>query len=238
MVSEGSGNVIVTFVLEKDIAEAVDEVREKVAAAPCASCRRTPCRPSLRKAGSRFRPSCHDGASAATRSSRELTEIADKQIRRASRNRGRRGRGRHQRRAQAPDQHHARHQQDERLQPDRAGCGARRAHRKRRNAGRPHHPRRPRNSASAPWAAWRDVEQFNDIIIKNVNGAPVRIRDVGYAEDGMAERRNFAYYKGQPAVILEVQRQTGTNTVKVVDAVLAAAGPASTSNCPRAQAAA
>ena len=42
-----------------------------------------------------------------------------------------------------------------------------------------------------------DVAEFNDIIVKNVGGAPIRIRDVGYVEDGMAERRTFAYYQGQ-----------------------------------------
>ncbi|HBY61346.1 MAG TPA: AcrB/AcrD/AcrF family protein, partial [Solibacterales bacterium] len=35
----------------------------------------------------------------------------------------------------------------------------------------------------------------------------------------MAERRTFAYYKGKPAVMMEVRRQTGTNTVKVVEDV-------------------
>ena len=64
-----------------------------------------------------------------------------------------------------------------------------------------------------------DVAEFNNIIVKNVAGSPIRIRDVGYAEDGMAEKRSFAYYKGKPAVMLEVRRQTGTNTVQVVDAI-------------------
>ena len=42
-----------------------------------------------------------------------------------------------------------------------------------------------------------EVAEFNDIIMKNVSGAPVRIRDIGYVEDGMAERRNFAYLQRQ-----------------------------------------
>ncbi|MDQ2949557.1 MAG: efflux RND transporter permease subunit, partial [Acidobacteriota bacterium] len=50
---------------------------------------------------------------------------------------------------------------------------------------------------------------------------PIRIRDVGYAEDGVAERRTFGYYQNKPAVLLDVRRQTGTNTVKVVDDVQA-----------------
>ena len=65
------------------------------------------------------------------------------------------------------------------------------------------------------------VSQFSDIIIKNVNGAPIRIRDIGYVEDGTQERRTFAYYKGKPALVLETRRQTGTNTVQVVDAIKA-----------------
>ena len=40
------------------------------------------------------------------------------------------------------------------------------------------------------------VEEFSDIIVKNVGGAPIRLRDVGYVEDGMAEKRSFAYLQG------------------------------------------
>ena len=49
-----------------------------------------------------------------------------------------------------------------------------------------------------------NIAQFNDIIIKNAGGVPIRLRDVGYAEDGMAERRTFAYYQNQPAVLVDV----------------------------------
>ena len=65
------------------------------------------------------------------------------------------------------------------------------------------------------------VEEFNNIIIKNVAGAPIRLRDVGHAEDGTAEERSFAFYKGKPAVVLDTRRQTGTNTVQVVDGIRA-----------------
>ena len=36
------------------------------------------------------------------------------------------------------------------------------------------------------------VAEFNNIIVKNVGGAPIRVRDVGYVEDGMTEKRSFA----------------------------------------------
>ncbi|MCL4854100.1 MAG: efflux RND transporter permease subunit, partial [Bryobacteraceae bacterium] len=63
------------------------------------------------------------------------------------------------------------------------------------------------------------VADFNNIIVKNVGGAPIRIRDIGHVEDGMAEKRTFGFYQGKPAVVLEVRRQVGMNTVKVVDGI-------------------
>ncbi|WP_155121540.1 efflux RND transporter permease subunit [Bryobacter aggregatus] len=63
------------------------------------------------------------------------------------------------------------------------------------------------------------IHDFDSIIVKNVNGSPIRIRDIGKVEDGMSERRSFAYYKGTPAVLIEIRRQTGVNTVKVVDSL-------------------
>ena len=85
-----------------------------------------------------------------------------------------------------------------RLQPDARRMSERRS--KPRTSRRPAAAscaERPR-SASAPWAAWTRSREFNDIIIKNVGGSPIRVRDIGYAEDGMAEKRSFAYYKGKP----------------------------------------
>src|SRR5260370_15673885 len=61
----------------------------------------------------------------------------------------------------------------------------------------------------------QNVAEFNDIIVKNVGGSPIRLRDLGCVEDGMAEKRTFAQFHGQPAVTLEGRRQIGTNTVQV-----------------------
>jgi len=66
-----------------------------------------------------------------------------------------------------------------------------------------------------------NVPDFNDLIIAYDKGAPVRLRDVGKAEDGMQERRDIARFNGVPAVGLGVQKQSGTNTVAVVNAVKA-----------------
>ncbi len=63
------------------------------------------------------------------------------------------------------------------------------------------------------------VPEFNDLIVAYYNGAPVRLRDIGKVEDGMEEKRTIARFNGRPAVGLGVQKQSGTNTVEVVDRV-------------------
>lgn len=65
------------------------------------------------------------------------------------------------------------------------------------------------------------TSQFNDIIVKNVAGAPIRVRDIGRVEDSEEELRTAAFLEGKPAILLEVRRQSGTNTVKIIDAVKA-----------------
>ncbi len=61
------------------------------------------------------------------------------------------------------------------------------------------------------------AEQFDDLIITNKAGYPVRIKDVGKAEDAFEEPRTKARLDGENAVSLAIQKQSGTNTVKVVD---------------------
>jgi HAE1 family hydrophobic/amphiphilic exporter-1 len=63
--------------------------------------------------------------------------------------------------------------------------------------------------------------EFNDLIVTNRNGYPIRIRDVGRAEDSFEEPRSTARLDGLNAVSLVVQKQSGVNTVKVVDDVKA-----------------
>jgi HAE1 family hydrophobic/amphiphilic exporter-1 len=63
------------------------------------------------------------------------------------------------------------------------------------------------------------VPEFNDLVIAYDKGAPVRLRDVGKAEDGMQERRDITRFNGIPAVGMGIQKQSGTNTVAVVNAV-------------------
>ncbi len=62
---------------------------------------------------------------------------------------------------------------------------------------------------------------FNDLIIADYKGAPVRIKDVGTAIDGEEEPRTLSRLDSRNAISLLVQKQSGTNTVAVVDRVKA-----------------
>ena len=63
------------------------------------------------------------------------------------------------------------------------------------------------------------ISQFGEIIVANVNGTPIRVSDVGRVEDSFAEPRTWNMIEGKQAVSLDVRRQSGTNTVKIIDAV-------------------
>ncbi|PKM98330.1 MAG: AcrB/AcrD/AcrF family protein [Elusimicrobia bacterium HGW-Elusimicrobia-3] len=60
------------------------------------------------------------------------------------------------------------------------------------------------------------VKDFNDIVIANINGAQVRVSDIGRVEDTGARMATASYYNGKPSVTLVIKKQSGTNTVAVV----------------------
>ena len=53
--------------------------------------------------------------------------------------------------------------------------------------------------------------QFNDIIIKNANGFPVRIRDVGLVQEGPQDERSATRLNGRTAITVGVIRQATAN---------------------------
>lgn len=64
-----------------------------------------------------------------------------------------------------------------------------------------------------------DAPSFDDMVIATRDGIPVRISDLGHAEDGTAEPRSVARLNGDPTVVLEVVRQSGASTIDVIDGV-------------------
>jgi hydrophobic/amphiphilic exporter-1 (mainly G- bacteria), HAE1 family len=62
-------------------------------------------------------------------------------------------------------------------------------------------------------------EEFGDLVLRQVDGRPVQIKDVGRVDDGVAEATTLASINGDPTVLLQVRKQSGTNTVEVVNNV-------------------
>ncbi|MFL6254851.1 MAG: efflux RND transporter permease subunit [Pyrinomonadaceae bacterium] len=64
-----------------------------------------------------------------------------------------------------------------------------------------------------------DPRAFNDLVIANLGGSAVRLRDVGRVEDSTKEQRSLARLNGVPTVTLQIQRQSGANTIEVIQGV-------------------
>jgi HAE1 family hydrophobic/amphiphilic exporter-1 len=63
------------------------------------------------------------------------------------------------------------------------------------------------------------IEQFADIIVASRGAAFVRVRDVATVTDDAEELNIYAGLKGEDVVSIQVRRQTGMNTVKIADEV-------------------
>ena len=63
--------------------------------------------------------------------------------------------------------------------------------------------------------------QFDDIVVREVGGHAVQVRDVARVEDGMADAQTLASVNGVPTVLLQIRKQSGTNTVEIVNGVKA-----------------
>ena len=64
-----------------------------------------------------------------------------------------------------------------------------------------------------------DAAAWEELVVASRGGSPIRVRDLGRVEDGTKEVRSLARLDGVPAVTLEVRRQSGANTVAVIQGV-------------------
>jgi HAE1 family hydrophobic/amphiphilic exporter-1 len=64
-----------------------------------------------------------------------------------------------------------------------------------------------------------NADAYRQLIVAYRNGAPVLLRELGDIVDSVENNRLASRYNGQQVVTLTVQRQPGTNTVAVVDAI-------------------
>ncbi|MGH7297321.1 MAG: efflux RND transporter permease subunit [Polyangiaceae bacterium] len=64
-----------------------------------------------------------------------------------------------------------------------------------------------------------DPAQIGDLVVKQAGGHSIRVRDVGKVVDGEEDEDTAAVLDGVPTVMLTVRKQSGSNTVQVATAV-------------------
>jgi hydrophobic/amphiphilic exporter-1 (mainly G- bacteria), HAE1 family len=63
------------------------------------------------------------------------------------------------------------------------------------------------------------ADGYRPLIVAYRNGLPVRLGDLGVVADSVEGNRVASWYNNEPSIVLAIQRQPGTNTIEVVDAI-------------------
>jgi multidrug efflux pump len=64
-----------------------------------------------------------------------------------------------------------------------------------------------------------EAAQYKDVVVAYSNGAPVYVKNVANVVNGVENTKQAAWMNSTPAVILNIQRQPGANTITVVDSI-------------------
>ncbi len=64
-----------------------------------------------------------------------------------------------------------------------------------------------------------EVSQFAEIVIKTINGFPIKIKDIARVQDGGADATSAASLDGIPSLYLAIRKQSGSNTVALINGV-------------------
>ncbi|MGP8253869.1 MAG: efflux RND transporter permease subunit [Terracidiphilus sp.] len=64
-----------------------------------------------------------------------------------------------------------------------------------------------------------EADDYKNVVISYSNGAPVLVKDVANVVNGVENTKQAAWMNMTPAVILNIQRQPGANTITVVNAI-------------------
>lgn len=67
----------------------------------------------------------------------------------------------------------------------------------------------------------RDAGEYGELVLAYENGAALRLKDVAVTRDGAQDQYLSASANGQPAIVINVQRQPGANVIQVVDSIKA-----------------
>ena len=63
------------------------------------------------------------------------------------------------------------------------------------------------------------LDEINNTVVGSVNGYDVKLSDIGEAYMGYKDQTNEVYINGKPGVYISLQKQSGSNTVNVANAV-------------------
>src|SRR4029434_1872343 len=63
------------------------------------------------------------------------------------------------------------------------------------------------------------AEEFNDIVIATKNDFPIKFKDIGRVEVGGADPTNTLSLDGNPSVAVAIRKQSGANTVALINNV-------------------
>jgi HAE1 family hydrophobic/amphiphilic exporter-1 len=217
-INSGSASITVRFVLERDLEDAANAVREKVAGAM----RRVPPQvlpPIVQKQDPDASPVMSIVLSSTSMSLRTLSEIADKQVKRALESVD--GVGEVTMNGDLPREVHV-IVDIEKLNAHGLSIDEVRDAVQAENVEVP--------GGTLEQGSWEvglrtlgridATDQFKNIIVKTVNDTPIRLADIGSVEDTTARQRS-AYFRGDgnPAIQLDIRRASGENTIKVTDAI-------------------
>lgn len=68
----------------------------------------------------------------------------------------------------------------------------------------------------------KSAEAYNELVLAYQNGQPVRIKDVGHADDSVENLKTSAFANGDRAIEINIHRQPGANTLSVTQGVQSA----------------
>jgi len=215
---QGSSRVVITFVLERDIEDAVQDVRDKVSTITNRFPRDT-LPPVIQKMDPDANPILTIAVSG-NRSQKEISQIVDKQIKQVLETVPNVGEV-----TFTGDRHREIQLLLDKDRMNAYGLTVEQVRNavQRQNVEIPGGSFRTDNSEIALRTMGRiqNVEDFNKIIIAYNGGSVITFQDIGRVLDTVEEPNSVSRLDGRDAVSLNIRKQSGTNTVEVVDAVLA-----------------
>jgi multidrug efflux pump len=63
------------------------------------------------------------------------------------------------------------------------------------------------------------ADAYRTIIVAYRNGNPVQLRDVADVVDGLENNKVGGFYRGKPAIVIDIQRQPGANVIETVQRI-------------------